>query len=279
VSPADKRAAGYGMIGAAFGIGFVVGPALGGWLGHFDPRLPFWGAAAMALINAGYGLLVLPESLPPAKRDVFRWSNANPIGALALLRTHRELRCLAWISFLYQLAHAVLPSMYVLYTAYRYGWSGTEIGLTLTAVGVFSIVVQGGLVKPVSKWLGERRMLYAGLLFGMAGFAGFALAPDGFWMWPTLPVFALWGLINPGLQTLMSHRVSGEEQGKLQGAIGSITGIAGMLGPFLFTKTFAYFIDQGRDWTLPGAPFLVAAGLLLLALLLAIRVARPTPTS
>ncbi|MFM0212223.1 TCR/Tet family MFS transporter [Paraburkholderia sediminicola] len=269
VSPPDKRAAGYGMIGAAFGLGFVVGPALGGWLGHVDPRLPFWGAAAMALINAGYGLFVLPESLPPERRDVFRWSSANPVASLALLRTHRELRGLAWISFLYQLAHCVLPSMYVLYTAYRYGWSGETIGWTLTAVGGFSIIVQGGLVKPAAKWLGERRMLYAGLLFGMAGFAGFALAPDGFWMWAALPVFALWGLINPGLQTLMSHRVSVHEQGKLQGAISSITGIAGMVGPFLFTQTFVYFIDKGRAWPLPGAPFLLASGLLLLALLLA----------
>ena len=259
VSSPDKRAAGYGMIGAAFGIGFVVGPALGGWLGHFDPRWPFWGAAAMALINAGYGLFVLPESLPPERRDVFRWSNANPVASLALLRTHQELRGFAWISFLYQLAHGVLPSVYVLYTSYRYGWSSEAVGWTLTAVGVFSIIVQGGLVKPAGKWLGERRMLYAGLLFGIAGFAGFALAPDGFWMWAALPVFALWGLINPGLQTLMSHRVSASEQGKLQGAIGSITGIAGMLGPFLFTRTFAYFIDKGRDWMLPGAPFFLAS--------------------
>lgn len=273
VSPPDQRAAGYGMIGAAFGIGFVVGPALGGWLGHFDPRLPFWGAAAMALINAGYGLFVLPESLPPGKRDLFRWSNANPIASLALLRNHRELRGLAWISFLYQLAHCVLPSMYVLYTAYRYGWSSEAVGWTLTAVGAFSIIVQGGLVKPAAKCLGERRMLYAGLLFGIAGFAGFALAPDGFWMWAALPVFALWGLINPGLQSLMSHRVSAHEQGKLQGAIGSVTGIAGMVGPFLFTQTFAYFIDTRHAWTLPGAPFLLASGLLLIALLLANRFA------
>jgi MFS transporter, DHA1 family, tetracycline resistance protein len=266
VSPPEKRAAGYGMIGAAFGIGFVVGPALGGWLGHFDARLPFWGAAVMALINAAYGLFVLPESLPPEKRDVFRWSSANPVAALALLRTRHELRGLALVSFLYQLAHSVLPSMYVLYTAYRYGWSGEAVGLSLTAVGVLSIVVQGGLVKPAAKWLGERRMLYAGLLFGIAGFAGFGLAPDGSWMWVALPVFALWGLINPGLQALMSQKVSVHEQGKLQGAIASLTGIAGMVGPFLFTQTFAWFIDKGRGWVAPGAPFLLASGLLVVAL-------------
>jgi DHA1 family tetracycline resistance protein-like MFS transporter len=273
VSPPDKRAAGYGMIGAAFGIGFVVGPALGGWLGHFDPRLPFWGAAVMALINAAYGLFVLPESLPQEKRDIFRWSNANPIASLALLRTHHELWSLAWINFLFQLAHCVLPSMYVLYTSYRYGWDSVAVGWTLTAVGVCAIIVQGGLIKPAAKWLGEQRMLYVGLLFGIAGFAGFALAPNGFWMWVALPVFSLWGLINPGMQALMSRLVSAQEQGKLQGAIGSITGIAGMIGPLLFTQIFSYFIDKDRSWQLPGAPFFLASGLLFLALLLALSLA------
>jgi DHA1 family tetracycline resistance protein-like MFS transporter len=124
-------------------------------------------------------------------------------------------------------------------------------------------------VKLAAKWLGERRMLYAGLLFGIAGFAGFALAPDGFWMWVALPVFALWVLSNRGPQTLMSERVSVHEQGKLQGAIGSITGIAGMIGPFLFTQTFTYFIDSSRNWPVPGAPFFLASGLLLLPLVLA----------
>jgi DHA1 family tetracycline resistance protein-like MFS transporter len=262
------------MIGAAFGVGFVLGPALGGLLGNIDPRLPFWGAAALALINAIYGLFVLPESLPPGKRDAFTWKKANPVGSLKLLRSHPDLLGLASVNLLFQLAHCVLPSMFVLYTSYRYAWDTKTVGLTLMAVGVCSIIVQGGLVKPAVRRLGERGSLYTGLLFGIVGFAGFALAPTPFWIWAVLPVFALMGLFSPGLQSLMSQRVAGHEQGKLQGANGSITSIAGLIGPGLFTLSFAHFIDKGRTWTLPGAPFLIAAALLLLALLLAVQAAR-----
>jgi len=274
ITPPEKRAGAFGFIGAAFGIGFVLGPALGGVLGNISPRLPFWGAAGLALLSACYGLFVLPESLPTSRRDVFRWRKANPIGSLGLLRSHRELTGLAGINFLYQLAHCVLPSMFVLYTSYRYGWSARTVGLTLMGVGVLSIIVQGLLVKPAIARLGERGAIYAGLSFGIAGFSGFALAPSAIWMWASLPIFALWGLIVPGLQGMMSARVAGHEQGKLQGAIGSITSIAGLIGPTVFTQSFAHFIDPSRTWLLPGAPFYVAAGLLAAALLLATRVPR-----
>jgi DHA1 family tetracycline resistance protein-like MFS transporter len=158
-----------------------------------------------------------------------------------------------------------------LYTTYRYGWNTQTVGLTLMAVGVFSIIVQGGLVKPAVDRLGERGSLYTGLLFGILGFAGFALAPSPIWIWAALPVFSLMGLFGPGLQSLMSQRVAPQEQGKLQGANGSITSIAGLIGPIIFTLSFAHFIAKDRTWTLPGAPFLIAAGLLLLALVLAMR--------
>lgn len=272
VSPPEKRAGAFGLIGAAFGIGFVLGPALGGVLGNISPRLPFWGAAGLALVSGCYGLFVLPESLPASRRDAFKWGKANPIGSLSLLRSHRELTGLAGINFFYQLAHCVLPSMYVLYTSYRYGWSARTVGLTLMAVGVLSILVQGLLVKPTIARLGERAAIYAGLLFGIAGFSGFALAPSAIWMWAALPIFALWGLIGPGLQGLMSARVTAHEQGKLQGANGSVTSMAGLIGPTVFTQSFAYFIDPSRTWILPGAPFFVAAALLAAALVLAVRV-------
>lgn len=275
VAPPEGRAAAFGMLGAAFGVGFVLGPALGGLLGNIDPRLPFWGAAALALVNAIYGLFVLPESLPPGKRDVFSWKKANPLGSLVLLRSHPDLLGLASVSLLFQLAHCVLPSMFVLYTSYRYGWDTKTVGLTLMAVGGFSIIVQGGLVTPAVRRLGERGSLYAGLLFGIVGFAGFALAPTPFWIWAILPVFALMGLFGSGLQSLMSQRVAAHEQGKLQGANGSVTSIAGLIGPGMFTLSFAHFIDKSRAWTLPGAPFFIAAALLLLALMLAAQAARP----
>jgi MFS transporter, DHA1 family, tetracycline resistance protein len=274
VSPPEKRAGAFGLIGAAFGIGFVLGPALGGLLGDIGPRLPFWGAAGLALLSACYGLFVLPESLPRDRRDAFRWRKANPVGSLDLLRSHRDLMGLAGINFLYQLAHCVLPSMYVLYTSYRYGWSARTVGLTLMMVGVLNILVQGLLVKPTVARFGERGAVYAGLLFGISGFTAFALAPTASWMWASLPVFALWGLASPGLQGLMSRRVAANEQGKLQGANGSITSIAGLIGPTLFTGSFAYFIDPHRTLMVPGVPFYLAAALLIPALLLALLLPR-----
>jgi MFS transporter, DHA1 family, tetracycline resistance protein len=274
VTPPEKRAGAFGLIGAAFGIGFVLGPALGGVLGDIGPRLPFWGAAGLALLSACYGLFVLPESLPRERRDAFRWRKANPVGALELLRSHRDLMGLAGINFLYQLAHCVLPSMYVLYTSYRYGWSARTVGLTLMMVGVLNILVQGLLVKPTVARLGERGAVYTGLLFGICGFTAFALAPTAGWMWASLPVFALWGLASPGLQGMMSRRVAAHEQGKLQGANGSITSIAGLIGPTLFTQSFAYFIDPRRTLMIPGVSFYLAAGLLIPALLLALLLPR-----
>lgn len=274
ISPPDKRAGAFGLIGAAFGIGFVLGPALGGVLGDIGPRLPFWGAAGLALLSACYGLFVLPESLPRERRDAFRWRKANPLGSLELLRSHRELMGFAGINFLYQLAHCVLPSMYVLYTSYRYGWSARTVGLTLMMVGVLNILVQGLLVKPTVARFGERGAVYTGLLFGICGFSAFALAPSALWMWASLPVFALWSLASPGLQGLMSRRVAANEQGKLQGANGSITSIAGLIGPTLFTQSFAYFIDPHRALMLPGVPFYIAAALLIPALLLALLLPR-----
>ena len=277
VSPPEKRAAAYGMIGAAFGVGFVLGPALGGLLGNINPRLPFWGAAGLALLSAAYGLFVLPESLPPEKRDAFHWAKANPVGSLKLLRSHPDLLGLAAINLLFQLAHVVNPSMFVLYTSYRYGWNAQTVGLTLMVVGVLSIVVQAGLVKPAVHRLGERGSLYTGLAFGILGLTGFALAPSGVWLWAALPIFSLMGLFGPGMQSLMSQRVAPHEQGKLQGANGSISSIAGLIGPSIFTLSFAHFIDKGRAWTLPGAPFLIAAAMLLVGLILAMLARRRPP--
>lgn len=274
VTPPEKRATAYGLIGAAFGVGFVLGPALGGVLGDIDPRLPFWSAAGLALVNATYGVFVLPESLPRDKRDAFHWSKANPVGSLKLLRSHPDLLGLASVNLFFQLAHVVNPSMFVLYTSYRYGWNTKTVGLTLMAVGVLSIVVQAGLVKPAVHRLGERGSLYAGLVCGTLGFAGFALAPSPIWLWAALPVFSLMGLFGPGLQSLMSQRVAPHEQGKLQGANGSITSIAGLIGPSVFTLSFAHFIARDRTWTLPGAPFFIAAGLVLVALVLAMLASR-----
>jgi len=274
VTPPEKRAASFGMVGAAWGLGFIIGPALGGLLGAYDPRLPFWGAAALTLINATYGLFVLPESLPPERRTAFEWKKANPVGSLKLLRSHPELFGLASVTALYFLAHQALQSVFVLYTSFRYGWNERMVGLTLTAIGVCTMIVQGGVVRRFVARFGERRALLTGLICGAVGFTIYGLARTQNMFWSGLPIFALMGLYGPSAQGLMTRCVDPSAQGQLQGANSSIMGITGMLGPSLFTLIFANFIGAHSNWQLPGAPFLLAALLLITALAAAWRVTR-----
>lgn len=269
VTPAERRAAGFGLLGAAFGLGFIVGPALGGLLGAVDPRLPFWVAAAFSLANFFYGVFVLPESLPPSRRARLAWRRANPVGALLLLRSAPALVGLAVVHFLHRLAHDVLPSMFVIYTSHRYAWDERRVGLTLGAVGLTTAGVQALLVRPAVARFRERAVLLAALGLGAAGFTIYGVATTSVGFWLGLPVVALWGLTGPALQGLATRRVDPSEQGRLQGALASLMGIAGMLAPGLFTFTFASFIS-----TLPGAPFLLAALLLVAALVIAAVVTR-----
>jgi DHA1 family tetracycline resistance protein-like MFS transporter len=263
VTPAEQRAAKFGMLGAAFGLGFVLGPALGGMLGAIDPRLVFWVAAALSLLNGLYGLFVLPESLPREKRIAFEWRRANPVGSLQLLRSHPELSGLAAAEFLAAVAHVVLPSVWVLYAGYRYGWDERAIGLSLAVVGICAIVVQAGLVGPVVKAFGERRALMFGLAGGIAGFTVFGIAETGLVFCLGIPLLALWGIANPAISSLMTRHVAATEQGQLQGANSSIQGIANLVGPFVFTLTFAWSIGGGRDAHVPGAVFILAAAMLV----------------
>ena len=272
VTPPEGRAARFGMLGVAFGAGFVLGPALGGIAGGIDPRLPFWIAAALSLANALYGLFVLPESLPRERRAPFEWRRANPLGSLTLLRSHRELLGLASVNFLGQVAHAVLPSVTVLYMGYRYGWDERTVGLVMAGVGVCAMVVQGALIGPVVKRFGERSALIAGLLFGAAGFAIYGVAATGAVFLIGVPLMALWGFASPAALGLMSRRVGPDEQGQVQGANGSIAGVANMIGPGLFTQIFAAGIAPERSWQIPGAPFALAALMLLAAMVIAWRV-------
>ena len=264
ITPEKDRARAFGLIGVAFGLGFIVGPAAGGLLASLSPRLPFWVAAAACLVNAGFGWFVLPESLPPERRMAFAWKRANPLGAFRLLTTHRELYGLAVVNFIGQLAHQVLPAVSVLYLAYRYGWSETDVGLTLALVGICSTVVQGGLVGPAVARLGERRAMLIGLLFGALGMAIYGLSPTGWLFLIGVPVMSLWGLSGPAILGLMSRLVSSSEQGQLQGANTSLTSIAGLIGPVLFAAVFSMLIGP-----LPGAAYDLAAVFLLLAVAVA----------
>jgi DHA1 family tetracycline resistance protein-like MFS transporter len=274
VTPPEKRAAGFGMMGAAFGAGFVLGPALGGLLVTLHPRAPFWVAAALSLANWAYGLFVLPESLPKERRASFSWRAANPLGALALLRSQPQLLGLAVLSFLGAFAHFVYQSTFVLAAGHRFGWTGRDVGLCLAAVGVLSAIVQGGLVRVAVARLGERSTLVLGLGFGVLGFLVYGLAPTSGTFLLGLPLNALWGLSGPAAQGLMSARLPGHEQGRLQGALSGLMGVAGILAPPLFSATFAAAIAPGRALQLPGAPFLLSAAVLLVALVGALRVAR-----
>lgn len=270
VTPPEKRAASFGLIGAAFGIGFVLGPAIGGVLGHISPRLPFWAAAFMALANVCWGLFVLPESLAKDKRVPFAWKNAHPLGALRLLASHPVLAGLARSYFLINLAHIVLPSISVLYMYYRYGWDSRTVGVLLAGVGVSSLLVQGLLVKPAVKLLGEPRAIAVGLTFGAAGFAIYGLAPTGPLFWIGVPVMAVWGIATPSLQAIMTRLVDPTQQGRLQGALASLTGLASLIGPTLFTQIFAASVSTGTDWKImPGAAFLTSALIVMVAMVLA----------
>lgn len=272
VSTPEKRAAAFGKVGVAFGAGFILGPALGGFLGGIDVRLPFWVAGGLSLTNGLYGLLVLPESLARANRSPFRWARANPLGSLRLLRTNAALSALAIVNFFGQLGHVVLVSTVVLYASYRYQWNEQAVGLMLALVGLSAMVVQGALVGPAARLLGERRALLAGLGCGVVAFLIMAFAPTGIWFLASIPVMALWGIAGPATMALMSRLVGASEQGQLQGANTSVQSIAQLLGPSLFAGVFAYFIGKNAPFELPGAPFLLAAGFLVLALLIAMSV-------
>lgn len=273
ITPPEKRAPAFGMLGAAFGLGFVLGPAIGGLLGNINPRLPFWFAAGLSLTNAVYGLFVLPESLPRDLRSPLNLARANPVGSLTLLRTHPKLLGLALVSFLYFLAHEVLPATFVLYTTFRFDWSERDTGLALAVIGVCSAIVQAGLIRPIVATLGDRYAVLAALLSGGIGFAILGLGPTSVTFMAGFPLIALLGVSSAALQGLMTSRVDPSTQGRLQGTLASIRGISGLIGPGLFTMTFSQFITPGAFVHLPGAAFLLASGIVLSSLLVAIRVA------
>lgn len=278
VTPKEKRAAAFGLLGAAFGIGFIVGPALGGFLGHLHIRLPFWVAAGLSLVNFCYGFFVLPESLPPERRSArFDWRHANPFGALVLLRRYPQVFGLATVFFLTNLAQFSLNSTYVLYTDYRYGWGPQIVGYTLGLVGLCSGLVQAVLVRRLMPRLGERRMILAGLTLCIVGYVFFGFAPIAWLFVLGIPFLCMGGLAGPPAQALMTHQVDAHEQGRLQGALTSLASLAGIFGPALFANLFALFISDHAPLPLPGVAFVLAAILLAVAAVVAWRVTAKMP--
>lgn len=277
ISPPEKRAQNFGVIGAAFGIGLVLGPLVGGLLGGINPRVPFWGAAALALINWCFGLIVLPESLPKNRRSDFSWKKANPIGSLRLLAAHPGLLGMAAVFFLFMMSYQALEQIFVLYTGYRFHWGIRDVGLFLGGTGIAQIMVQTTLVRPVVKKAGERGAMLIGLTCGALAFAFYGLGSTSFLVCCGLPLFALMGLVQPANQALMSRRVPPTEQGRLQGATSGLMSLTALIGPSLYTTVFAWAITDGANLHLPGLGVLVASGFVLLSLALAARYARLPP--
>jgi DHA1 family tetracycline resistance protein-like MFS transporter len=261
ITEPSKRARAYGLIGAAFSGGFVLGPVMGGFLGDVDPRLPFWVAGGLSGVAFFYGLFVLPESLPVEKRMAFSWRRANPVGSLILLKRHTELSGLAVVNFLLYFAHHVFSAVFVLYAAWRYGWGPKEVGLLLALVGLLDMLVQGVLVGPLVKRFGDRGVMVFGLLGGTVGIALMGWAPTGLIFILAMLPNALWGLAMPTLQSLMTRRVGEDEQGQLQGANMSVASIAGVMSPLFFGWIYSISVGEGalatRLWlanAMDGAP-------------------------
>ena len=272
VTAPEARAKAFGMIGAAFGVGFIIGPLLGGVLGEIDLRLPFWFSAGLALLNFLYGVFVLPESLPVEKRTPrFDWSHANPVGSLKLLRSYPQVFGLAAVVFIANLAHYVYPSVFVLFADYRYGWGQKEVGYVLAGVGVLSVIVNVLLVGRVVKALGERRAVLFGLLCGTVGFTVYGLAGQGWIFLLGLPISALWAIAAPATQALITRQVGADAQGRIQGALTSLVSLAGIAGPALFAGSFGWFVSERAAVPLPGIPFVIAGLLLLVAAFVAWR--------
>jgi DHA1 family tetracycline resistance protein-like MFS transporter len=268
ITPPEKRARGYGLIGAAFSGGFVAGPLLGGVLGEISLRAPFWAAAGLSALAFFYGLFVLPESLAREKRMAFSWKRANPFGALTLLRSHPELSSLSIVNFLLYFAHHLFSAVFVLYAGDRYGWGAWQVGTLLALVGLMDMGVQGLLVGPVVKRLGDRATMVTGLSFGAIGIAAMGLAPTGWLFVAAMLPNALWGLAMPTIQSLMTQRVSESEQGQLQGANNSVGSIAGIVSPLFFGAVYSLSVGERAMLPFIGSAFLIAAGVLASAALL-----------
>jgi DHA1 family tetracycline resistance protein-like MFS transporter len=273
ISAPAERAKRYGLVGAAFGLGFIVAPAVGGLLGSIDLRLPFFAAAAVVLLNWLYGYFVLPESLPRERRRPFRLRQANPVGSVGRLRTYPGVAGLAVVVVVSNMAYLVLQSVWVLYTTLRFGWGPLENGLALTFLGVLTALVQGLGIRPLLDRLGERKAIVLGLVSSVASFTLYALVPLGWMMLPVMVVGSLGGIAGPALQGLISRSVSDAEQGSVQGALGSLGSLAAIVSPLLATALFAAFTGPTAPVYLPGAPFLFGALMLALAIGLALRAA------
>ncbi len=264
-APRDK-AANFGLIGAGFGVGFVLGPMLGGLLAEYGTRAPFYAAAALAMANAAFGYFVLAETVTEATRRPFRRSGANPFSAFRAMAHLAAVSPLLWVIFFYHLANVVYPAIWAYFTTARFGWSPGLIGVSLAVYGISMAVVQGGLIRPAIRFLGESRTALLGLGIEVIALLLVAFVPDGRVVLFLIPISALGAIGLPALQGILSHHAPDDAQGELQGVLSSIASVAMIIGPLVMTQVFALFTGTGAPFHLPGAPFVLAAGLMLLGL-------------
>ncbi|MDI1336725.1 MAG: TCR/Tet family MFS transporter [Lacunisphaera sp.] len=274
VTPPEKRAQSFGLMGAAFGIGFVIGPVLGGFLGHYSLRLPFWVAAGCSALNWLWGFFVLPESLKPENRRKFEWKRANPIGALMALGHLPSVLALAGSYFILMLAQTILQSTWALYTDARYHWGPMQVGLSLMSVGVLSGLVQATLVKKIVPRIGETRAVITGFIISICAQIGYGLATQGWMIYAILFVGAFAGISQPALQAYITKHVPANEQGAVQGVYAGLASLAGIPGPLLGTFILGWAVDEHQPAYMAGASFFTGAILTGIALYLAVRTFR-----
>jgi DHA1 family tetracycline resistance protein-like MFS transporter len=267
VTEPSERAQAFGLIGAAFGIGFIFGPAIGGILGDIDSRAPFFAAAALAGVNVIYGWLILPESLAPENRREFVFAKANPLGTFAHLAKVPSVRILLIAVLLFNFAHCVYPSTWSFHADARYAWDTKMIGWSLMAIGIGFTLVQGGLIRFVIQALGPAKTAVLGLACNVVAFVGYAFASEAWMIYLWIPVSALGAVGGPAVNALMSARVPANAQGALQGALSSVQALANMFGPIVMTQVFSYFVTGSEYVQWYGAAFLFAAILTLLSLI------------
>ena len=278
ITPPERRAQSFGLMGAAFGIGFIAGPAIGGLLGALGPRAPFFTAGAIALANAAFGYFALPESLPHAKRRAFHWARANPLGTLAQMRRYPVVLVTLGAMFLWQIAHQVLPSTWAFYTISKFHWTSAQVGYSLAFVGLLMAVAQGALTRVLIPWLGgERRAALAGMLAAVLAYTGYALASSGWMMYAVGLTTFLFALTYPSMNAIASQQIPANAQGELQGAVASLYSLSTIIGPPLMTEIFSRFSDPAAPVYFPGAAFLAAAALTLGCAWLFLRALRLTP--
>lgn len=265
VTPPEKKSAAFGLVGAAFGVGFVFGPAIGGVLAEFGTRAPFYAAAALAGANLIFGYMVLPETVTDQIRRKFEWRRANPVGALMKLSELPGVTRLLVLFFIYEFAFIVYPAVWAYYTTAQFGWAPGRIGLSLALFGIGMALVQGALIRPALRRYGERLTIIYGICFNFMAFVVLSLVTNGWVALAFVPLTSLGAVVTPALQGLMSKSAANDQQGELQGVISSAKSLAAIIAPVVMTQTFFAFTQPAAPY-FPGAPFVVSAALMVLCL-------------